>query len=93
MTETDDVIFVTPYQVSCHLPTSTASYQVSIEIDGQPVTVSKSRSQPETFASDFLFMTFDSACYVCDRETQRCDLKEEVDGVRYNPSPEQKPQT
>ena len=68
-----DILYISPYQVVCSLPRS-QSYKVTLEHSGEPLSVTHSSPQP--YASNFIFMAYDSACYICDINTQSCDERE-----------------
>lgn len=70
-----EVLFISPYQVVCVLPTA-SSYYITVEVDGTPITV----TSPVTHQTDsgFAFMAYDSACYMCNAATQTCEKKQQV---------------
>ncbi|ELT95338.1 hypothetical protein CAPTEDRAFT_211586 [Capitella teleta] len=60
--------YINENQVACKLPES-GSYRVSLMYNKREVPLL-------TYNSDFIFMAYDSACYTCDIDKQKCELKE-----------------
>ena len=77
--ERRDVFYLTPYQVACLLPRA-GSYQITLLLDGQPVAV-MSYAAPDVYATSFMFMVYDSACYECELASATCTEKPAQDGV------------
>ena len=77
--ERRDVFYLTPYQVACLLPRA-GSYQIMLLLDGQPVAVT-SYAAPDVYATSFMFMVYDSACYECELASATCTEKPAQDGV------------
>ena len=77
--ERRDVFYLTPYQVACLLPRA-GSYQITLLLDGQPVAVT-SYAAPDVYATSFMFMVYDSACYECELASATCTEKPAQDGV------------
>ena len=66
--------------MACDLP-SAGSYQITLLNAGQPVVVT-SYATPDVYATSFLFMVYDSACYECSLTSKECTELPSQDGVR-----------